>query len=485
MKKFTLPETKSSSGFSRRKFLSGCLACAGLASTFRLGKKSVSATSLISAQNQTSFEKPRIRLVFSHISPDRPTWPNVGYDYEGRKRELTSKLTYALPGIDFLPVTVQSQKEAETLLQQDKDIDGYLVYLVGIWTGAARAIISSGQPTILVDDLFAGSGEFLIEYAAARRKGLKVAGVSSSRFEDVVEAVGCFECLKKMKASKILDVTDSQGYWGKPEVIREVLGTEVIKISSNEINDAYRRAERSKAEKWASFWIKNAEKVVEPSQEEIKKSGVMYLAMLDLLNLYKAQAITVDCLSLFYTGKLPAYPCLGFCQLNNDGQVGACEGDLPSTTMMLLATYLVGRPGYISDPVIDTAKNQIIYAHCVAPTKVFGPQGPSNGYRIRNHSEDRKGAAIQSLLPAGELVTSFELNTETREMVIHQAVTTGNVEEDKACRTKLAAEVKGDINRLLGEWDRFGWHRVTVYGDLKRQLEIVSALLGLKIIYEA
>jgi len=485
MKKFTLLETKANSGFSRRKFLSGCLACAGLASTLSFENKPLLASPIRGDENQGPIEKPRIRLVFSHIPPDRPTWPNIGYDYEGRKRELTARLTRALPGIDFLPVTVQSQKGAEAILQQDRDIDGYLVYLVGIWTGAARAIASSGRPTILVDDFFAGSGEFLIEYAAARRKGLKVAGVSSSRFEDVVEAAACFECLKKMQSSKILDVTDSQGYWGNPQVIKEVLGPETIKIGSGEINEAYSRVDRLQADKWASYWIRKAEKVVEPTQEEIKRSGAMYVAMLDLLNRYEAQAITVDCLSLFYAGKLPAYPCLGFCQLNSDGQVGACEGDLPSTTMMLLATYLAGRPGYISDPVVDTANNQIIYAHCVAPTRVFGPQGPSNPYRIRNHSEDRKGAAIQSLLPAGELVTSFELNTETREIVIHQAVTKGNLEEDKACRTKLVAEVRGDINKLLGEWDRFGWHRVTVYGDLKRQLEIVAALAGLKIVYEA
>jgi len=117
--------------------------------------------------------------------------------------------------------------------------------------------------------------------------------------------------------------------------------------------------------------------------------------MLDLLQRYKARAITVDCLNLFYTGKLPAHPCLGFCHLNNDGLIGACEGDLPSTTIMLLATYLLGRPGYISDPVIDTSKNQIIYAHWVAPTKVFGPAGPANPYRIRNHPADRKGTVIQ------------------------------------------------------------------------------------------
>ncbi|MCX8161122.1 MAG: hypothetical protein N3G18_09400 [Candidatus Saccharicenans sp.] len=469
--------------FTRRQFIGSCLA--GSASLLFFKKKLVSSLNQVSRAGSEPVGRPRIRLVFSHIPPDKPTWPNVGYDYEGRKKELTAKLIQALPEIEFLPVTVQSQKEAENLLKDDRTIDGYVVYLVGIWTGAAGVIAASGRPTILVDDLYAGSGEFLIQYAASRRSGHRVAGVTSSRFEDAIEAIGCFSAIKKMQQSRILDVTDNPGFWGNPQKIKEFFGTEVIKIGSAEINEAYRRADRSLAEKWARTWIKKAEKVVEPSEEEIRKSGLMYVAMQDLMRAHRAQAITVDCLSLFYTGKLPAYPCLGFCQLNDDGQVGACEGDVPSTTMMLLAGYLAGRPGYISDPVIDTAQNKIIYAHCVAPTRVFGPDGPANPYRLRNHSEDRKGAAIQSILPTGELVTSFELNSETGEIVLHQAVTTGNVEEDKACRTKLAAEPMGNLNRLLGEWDRFGWHRVTVYGDLKRKLEVVSQLLGLKIVEEA
>lgn len=485
MKNQSFFSTKGNRGLSRREFLTSCAACAALAPTLGLNKGKAIGASLSAFPDPSVIEKPRVRLVFTHIPPDRPTWPNIGYDYEGRKKELTAKLKSALPGIEFLPVTLQSVEEADKLLQSDRDVDGYVVYIVGIWTGAVRKIASSGQPTILVDDPYAGSGEFLIEYAAARRQGLKVAGVSSSRFEDVVAAVSCFECLKKLRSTTIIDVTDSEGFWGDPKVIKEVFGPEVVKIKSPEINDAYKKANKSEAEKWARLWIQNAERVVEPTEEEIKKSGAMYIALLDLLIRYRAQAIAVDCLGLFYGGKLPAYPCLGFFQLNNNGLVGACEGDLPSTTMMLLATYLAGRPGYISDPVIDTSKNLIIYAHCVAPAKVFGPNGRSNAYRIRNHSEDRKGAAVQSLLPAGELVTSFEFNCERREMVLHQAMTVGNIEEDKACRTKLAAEVKGDINKLLGEWDRFGWHRVTVYGDLKRALEIVCALVGVKIVYEA
>jgi len=472
-------------GISRREFLSGCAACAAYASAISLGKPKAFGSNQTFSSSTEIGGRPKIRLVFSHISPDKPTWPNIGYDYEGRKKEIITKLTKSLPGIDFLPDTVQSGEEAGKLLQNDKDVDGYVVYIVGIWTGVAQKIVSSGRPVILVDDLYAGSGEFLIEYARALRGGHKVAGVSSSRFEDVVEALRCFECIKRLRSSIILDVTDNQGYWGDPKVIKEVFGTEVRKINSPEINDAYRNADRTLGDRWAKTWIQNAQKVVEPSEEEIWKSGAMYVALMDLLNRYKAQAITIDCLSLFYGGKLPAYPCLGFFQLNNDGKVGACEGDLPSTMMMHLMTNLVGRPGYISDPVIDTSKNEIIYAHCVASNKVFGPQGASNPYRIRNHSEDRKGAAVQSMMPAGEITTSIEFNTERKDIVMHQAKTVGNVDEDKACRTKLAAEVIGDIDKLMTEWDRFGWHRVTVFGDHKKAVETVSALLGIKVIKEA
>jgi hypothetical protein len=152
---------------------------------------------------------------------------------------------------------------------------------------------------------------------------------------------------------------------------------------------------------------------------------------------------------------------------------------------MLFMTYLVGRPGYISDPVIDTSKNQIIYVHCVAPTKVFGPDGTSNPYHIRSHSEDRKGAAIRSMLPLGKIITNLEFDTDKRQVLMHLAKTEANIDEDKACRTKLAAKPIGDIEKLMRYWDEWGWHRVTVYGDYKRAVENMAALLGYEVIEEA
>jgi hypothetical protein len=445
----------------------------------------VSALGLNSAVAQTppGGEKAKVRLVFTHIPPGSPTWPNIGYDYEGRKKQLTEMLRKGCPDIEFIPATAHNADEAKKILEADKEVDGYLMYMIGIWTGAPQAIAASGRPTIFVDDLYGGSGEFLIAYADAKRKGLKVAGVSSTNRDDVIQAAKCFECIKKLRSSVILRV--GSGFGSTAESIQEVFGTKVAVKTHEELDELYKKADRAEAKKWADRWIRQAEKVIEPSREEIEKSGAMYLAMLEMMRQDKAQAITVNCLGGFYGGKITAYPCLGFFQLNNDGYVGACESDLRSTISMLIMAYLVGRPGFISDPVIDTSKNQIIYAHCVAPSKVFGPDGPANAYHIRNHSEDRKGAAIRSLMPLGEMTTTLEFEPGRKQVIIHQGKSVANIDEDKACRTKLAAEVAGDIDKLMEYWDQWGWHRVTFYGDLKRPVEQMAALLGFEVIKEA
>lgn len=472
-----MPSATGSQVFSRRSFLAGCAGCPAMAACAASPSAAAAAPTVPVPE-----AKPRIRLVFTHIPPEKPTWPYQGYDYEGRKKELTARLRQSCPGVEFMPATAFNADEGRKLLEADAEVDGYLVYMIGIWSGAGMAIASGGKPTLFVNDLYAGCGEFLTAYARARRQGLKVAGVTSSRWDDVVQAVRAFETMAKLKASRILDVTD-RTLGPTARAITEVFGTAVEQVRSDEINAAYQKADRNEGQKWAAAWIKGAAKVVEPTREEINKSGAMYVAMRDLMAARKAQAITVDCLNLFYGGKLPAYPCLGFFQLNDDGLVGACEADLESTITMLVMTYLTGRPGYISDPVIDTAKKQIIYAHCVAPSKVWGPNGPRNPYHIRDHSEDRKGAAVRSLMPVGQITSTLKFSPARRQVVFHQARTVANVEEDKACRTKLAAEVQ-DPWKLLAEWDRWGWHRVTFYGDLRQPLETIAGLLGFEVIVE-
>jgi hypothetical protein len=465
----SLPVVGDSRRLSRRGFLGACAGCAC----------AVCPSAALAAPEA----KAKVRVVFTHPPKDLEGWPYVNYNYEPRKEDVLKKLAAALPAIEFSPVTVMKAEETQALLANDSEFDGYLCYMMGIPSArAARTLMDAGRRVIVVDDLYGGTGEFLGTYAYARRQKLKVAGVSSSRFQDVVDAVKAFEVLRKLRASTILDVCDRRDRT-LPKAITDLFGVQIRTTSSDEINAAYKAAGQAEAEKWAKTWISGARKVVEPKRDEIVRSGQMYVAMRRLLAETSAQAIDIDCLRLFYGGKLPAYPCLGFFQLNNDGLVGACEADLNSTITMLAMSYLVSRPGYISDPVIDTSKNQIVYAHCVAPTKVYGPNGRSNPYLIRDHSEDRKGAVVQSLMPLGEMTTTVLVSAPRKEMVLHQGKSVANIDEDRACRSKLAVEVK-DIDKLLGQWDRWGWHRVTFYGDLRRQVEAFAALSGLELVGE-
>ena len=483
MKSINYLQNRSVSCLTRREFLGGCAACAaGVSLMTVLGNTALALDNSDAAALGGSGEKTKVGLVLAYPSPKVPIWPNIGYDFETHNKEFVSNLRKACPGIKFLPSVVMSDADAEKVIQDDGHLDGYLVYLSGcIWGNAPEIIASTGKPVVMVDHLFAGSGKFLLSYAKLRRQGLKLIGVSSSKMQDIVDAVRCIECLKKLRNSKILIIGEERPPY---KSIEECFGTKLEAVGFTELDQAYRSTDQKQAKKQANKWIRQAQKVIEPTHQEIEKSAAMYLAMCDLMTKHKAGAITIDCLKGFYGGHLTAYPCLGFMQLNNDGHVGACEADQTSTVTMLLMSYLVGRPGYISDPVIDTSRNRIIYAHCVAPTKVFGPNGTSNPYHIRNHSEDRKGACNRSLMPLGEMTTTIKFAPGKKQVIFHQGKTVENVDKDMACRNKLAVEVKGDVFKLLNHWDQWGWHRVTFFGDFKRQIYNISALLGFEVVEE-
>lgn len=471
-------EEKGGVKVSRREFLGYC-ASLFLGGLFLLKEGKGYAQSFGEGKRMKS--KANIPLVFTHTPSEVPTWPYLGYDYNKRADELTEKLRSACPGINFIPYHAQNANDANKILEETKDVDGYLVYLLGIWTGAPAVFARSGRPTILIDDLYAGSGEFLAVMEGIQRENLPVVGVASSDFKEVVRAVHLFEVIKQLEQSKILVVLGGGDLTPVANKVKELFGTALEDVPVEEVNSAYRRVRTRSAEEWADKWIKEAKKVVEPTNEDILKAARLYLALKSIMERRDGDAITVNCLGLVYGGRLEAYPCLAFFQLNNEGSTGCCEADVDSTITQLMMRYMTGRPGYISDPVLDTATNRIIYAHCVAMSKAFGPDGPTNPYIIRSHAEDGKGASVQSLLPLGEKITTLRISIWDNSVILHTGKTVANIDDPKGCRTKLAAEV--DARKILRNWTHT-WHRVTFYGDWREDVKNFARLKGLKVIEE-
>ncbi len=515
--------------------LLGCACCAlnrrsfmaktGAATLGALG--TLSSASWLEAAGAT--EKTRIRVIYAlHTEKqDRPDWPNKGFDFKPAMERITHELERRCKGFEFVTSLAAGEEEAKKIIESDKavaGIDGYIVYQMNCWNRVVQTVATTGKPVLYADFQFGGSGGFLVYNAGfLRSQTPNVAFVASSRTGDLVEAVKCFAQAKRsgsamdfvnaVNQARTKATPRSGKLAGKRDDVRclstheglarlkqtrllairgqesgpagEVAGIQIQHVPFAELNEAWNNADKDHARAVADTWEKTAKKVDGVSRETLESSAAMYLAEKELLKKHGAMGITINCLGGFYGGHIHAYPCLGFHQLNNEGLIGGCECDVRSAATMVIGTTLTqGRPGYISDPVIDTSKNQIIYAHCVAANRAFGPEGRANPYHILTHSEDRQGASMRSLLPAGYLTTTLEINPTQRRVLIHRAKTIGNNPSDLACRTKLEAVVRGDLEKLTEHWS-MGWHRVTFYGDLQPQVQELCAQLKLQLIEEA
>ena len=190
-----------------------------------------------------------------------------------------------------------------------------------------------------------------------------------------------------------------------------------------------------------------------------------------------ANAITIDCLAMLR--ELPTTPCVGFSLLNDEGICAACEADLNSLLTMLVFRYLADVPSFITDPVIDTARNSVIHAHCVAPTKMDGKN--REGFIIRNHSESRTGVSLQVKMRVGQEVTVAKF-ADLNRMLISTGTIIGNPDLDRACRTKIEVSVE-HAKRLLRTFSG-GLHRVLAYGDHAEPISDLCRLLGIDVVEE-
>ena len=514
---------KNITNVTRRGFLASCSACAAC--------MALKPVSFLGSYDERSGKVPglKIRILYSLHAPvqSQPDWPNVGFDFNPVMEKTNNALKSRFPDYEFIPSLATGPEDAEkTVLSDSGDkIDGYVVYQMNCWNQVVQTIAKTGKPVLYADFQYGGSGGFLVYMANFLSSNTPNVGfVASSKTDDLLAAVSCFEiirnngspsdfaeavrnsrikstpaashfrikpnkiktisaeeCTKQLAGSRILAVRDQNSAIADP-----VMGIPVEYIPFAEVNEAWSNADKGYSAEIAGKWQRSALEVTGVSYETLLTSAAMYIGMKEVLKKHGANAITMNCLGGFYGGHIHAYPCLGFHELCNEGLVGACECDVSSTaTMLAFSTLTQGRPGFISDPVIDTSKRRIIYAHCVAPNRIFGPKGKTNPFRIMTHSEDRAGASVQSILPVNYMTTTLEVNDSRKEILMHRAVSLDNDPDDRACRTKLSAEPVGDIEKLFTMWGNWGWHRVTFYGDLKEPVYALADATGWNVIEEA
>jgi len=439
-------------------------------------------TSNVMVSAAQSPQRPvRVRVIF--LAKPVPTWPTPYLDVQAECKRVDTELRRVakqvpdieLVGGDLLRVAEDLEKLKGTM----EGIDGIIVFNLTSTVGRLlNGITDYNIPTFLFSQPYSGHDWSTI--ADMQKEGKRIDVMATSDFNELAPGLRTFRTVRRLRDSKILWTGDVSSDKFAQQVV-EKFGTQILPISGDQMMAAYEAADKTEAATLAKEMSSKAKKVVEPSNEEIEKSTRFYLAMQNMLREAGAQAITINCLGMFREGKLPAYPCLGFSRMNDDGLVGACEGDLYSTLTMLTFAYLVERPGFISDPVIDTSKDAVIHAHCVCATKMGGPDSKPCAYAIRSHMEDDKGAAMQVFMDIGQKITMARY-LDTEAMMISTGEIVDVPESDRGCRTKITTKV-ADARKMLYQYTG-GLHRVIFYGDHVQDVYRLSHFLNFKVIEE-
>jgi L-fucose isomerase-like protein len=345
-----------------------------------------------------------------------------------------------------------------------------------------REVLGSKKPTVLFAAPY--SGHEWSGYGALRKQeiGSRLECMLTSDLAKLAEAIRPFRAIHHLREAKIINVTSRAIPAQYQSAIKEKFGTEMKTLDREGMLNFYNSVSDADAEAETESWLRGAQKVVEPSRDEVFRSCKLALAFEKVLAEEQATVLTVDCYGTMYR-QLPAFPCVGFVRLNAMGLGGICESDLTSAMTFILMQGLSGRPGFISDPTMDESKNAIILAHCLGSTKMDGPGGPTAPYRLRSIMERQEGCVPQVFMRQGQKVTQGWL-TGTEQLLYFTGDIIEVPDDERGCRTKITVKVDGDAEKLWQNWSH-GLHRLTVYGDLTPDLKRFCRFTNIKMVNEA
>lgn len=421
-----------------------------------------------------------------YLATEHPQWPKPTLDIANEVQEIEAKLVEVqrrhaenvrLVGGEIL----KSEADVKPWLAKTGQVDGLLIIPVAQPTPAFNALVDAlPAPAVFFSRPYATHAWSAV--GARQKQGARIDVVASSSYGDLDPYMRAFRTIHHIRTSKVLvGVADEDRVARTTDAFSRSLGTTFKIIKGNEFKAAFDAADARKAQKEADEFTRGALKVVDATKKDIFKGLRFYLALAEMLKQHQANAVTIDCFGSLAANTLPGYPCIAWSKFNDAGLYGVCEADLASTMTQIMVTSYTGMPGFVSDPVFDTSRNEVIHAHCVSATRMKGLNGPAAPYIVRNHLETNEGAVVQVMMPSNETITVARFNTP-KQVLISTAEVTGAVDSDRGCRSQIRTRV-ADAEKWLRNYTA-GLHRVIFYGDHVRSVERLGRLLGFELVRE-
>ena len=394
-------EAAESSGrcplLGRRQFLARVGAAGGALLALRSGLLQASARRVLGAPMVPGDgeQKPRIMVGFARPDIERYLLsPGAGFPLDENQQLFTRILTKAAEDLgvtlDIEPKPLVDNNAMDAFLEERAaNADGAILTQMGrSRRRAAVAHFLQARPDELPTIVYGpqGTRTWLVDRAPRSFIG------TTDDADWLATALRTLKARWQMANTRLAVIAGDD----EREEVLEPLGTVIHRMPLEWLEQAMRDAEGSEeAHEIAARCIENAEEIVEPSEAEILKAAENYVANRRLMAETGAHAVTTDCLGLVRRGDGSDVQCLAYCLLLDEGTCGACEMDIYPAMALMLSSYLLGRPGFMSNPAIHTVTNEYVQSHCQVPTRMDGFDEPPHPYRIRPHHETQQGVTLQ------------------------------------------------------------------------------------------
>ena len=153
------------------------------------------------------------------------------------------------------------------------------------------------------------------------------------------------------------------------------------------------------------------------------------------------KGFTIRCFDLLTAVKNTG--CIALAQLNADGYVAGCEGDVPAMLSMYIGRSLLGVSGFQANPSrIDPQTGEILFAHCTVPFDMV------SRYAFDTHFESGIGVAIHGDLPTGDY-TLVKMSGDMQRLLAVDVELERCQFEANLCRTQVWIKATPEVSQYF------------------------------------
>ena len=247
--------------------------------------------------------------------------------------------------------------------------------------------------------------------------------------------------------------------------VREGLGIELIDIPMQELLDAIASTPLDTIQ---TPPIQALSSTVQTDKELAIRKALpgahqIYLALKTLVERYQLQGCTLRCFDLL--SAVHNTGCMALAQLNAEGIVAGCEGDVPAMLSMMIAQVLTGTSGFQANPArINPETGELLFAHCTIPFNMV------EHFELDTHFESGIGVGIRGYMKEGP-VTIFKVSGDLSRCFIEEGELVQNQAQPDLCRTQQVIRLSDSSKAHYFLTNPIGNHHIILRGHHKALLQ--------------